>query len=172
MPKAGGLQPAHQWQNKPLPRPLIIHSSVKGAPLAMVLGLDVKMLCDDGTASEMGRQCDNFFCDAGQFVHPLVTLADGVRMIGCLSQFVIQLWIIINRPAEGLAGFTLPLDTAAPIRLGFKSRASTRPGWVFRFNGSAFSSQEIEMWVPVKETVNGTSRYQVQRNCSASNNSR
>jgi hypothetical protein len=53
MPKAGGLQPAHQWQNKPLPGPLIIHNSVKGAPLAVVLGLDVQMLCDDGTASEV-----------------------------------------------------------------------------------------------------------------------
>jgi hypothetical protein len=53
VPKAGGLQPANQRQNKPLPRPLIIHSSVKGAPLAVVLGLDVQVLCDDGTALEV-----------------------------------------------------------------------------------------------------------------------
>jgi hypothetical protein len=50
VPNAGGLQPADQWQDESLPGPLVIHSSVKGAPLAVVLGLDVQTLCDDGTA--------------------------------------------------------------------------------------------------------------------------
>jgi len=53
VPKAGGLQPADKRQDESLPGPLIIHSSVKGAPLAVVLGLDVQMLCDDGTALEV-----------------------------------------------------------------------------------------------------------------------
>ena len=91
VPKAGGLQPADQRQNKPLPGPLIIHGSVKRAALAVVLGLDVQMLCDDGTALEMGRQRNNLFCHAGQLVYPLVTLMDGVWMIGCLPQPAIDL---------------------------------------------------------------------------------
>jgi hypothetical protein len=44
----------------------------------VILTLDVEMLCDYGTASEMGRQRDNLFCNAGQFVDPLVTLMDRV----------------------------------------------------------------------------------------------
>jgi hypothetical protein len=80
---AGGSQPADQWQDESLPRPLVIHSSVKRAAFAVVLGLDVKMLCDDSPALEMGRQRHNLFCHAGQLVYPLVTLMDRVRMIGC-----------------------------------------------------------------------------------------
>jgi hypothetical protein len=53
VPNAGGLQSADKRQDESLPGPLIIHSSVKGAPLAVVLGLDVQMLCDDGTAPEV-----------------------------------------------------------------------------------------------------------------------
>src|ERR1035441_978431 len=62
--------------------------------------------------------------DAGQFIHPLVTLMDGVRMIGCLPQPAIQLWIIINRPVEGLAGFTLPLKYrgANPVGVQIQSQ--------------------------------------------------
>jgi hypothetical protein len=53
VPKAGGLQPADQRQDESFPGPLIIHSSVKRAALAVVLGLNVQMLCDDGAALEV-----------------------------------------------------------------------------------------------------------------------
>ncbi len=118
MLNAGMLQPASKRQDQSLTRPLVIDSPIERAPLAVVLGLDVEMLGDDGTALEMGCQSGDFLRNAGQLVHPLVALMDGVRMVGGLSQFAIQLWIIVNCPFQRLAGLAVPLQDCGADPIG------------------------------------------------------
>jgi len=65
--------------------------------------------------------------------------------------------------SEGLAGFTLPLEYrgANPVGVQIQSQYPVGMGFPLQFL-YFFHPKEIEMWVAVKETVNGTSRCQVQ----------
>src|ERR1039458_5707417 len=73
---------------------------------------------------------------------------DGVWMIGCLPQPAIQLWIIINRPAEGLADFTLPLEyrNANPVGVQIQSQYPA---------GMGFPLQWLHFFIPGNRDVGG-----------------